>query len=224
MGTCSICGKPSRTRGFCENHYRKWLRSGNPRGVRPVDWGKASPCANPGCSRLAVAKGLCELHWHRLRRHGDPEKSGRPTDWGARQWHPLYKLWSGMHRRCTARHGREWKNYGGRGIAVCERWNDFWAFVADMGERPSPRHSLGRIDNDGPYDPQNCEWQTARQQARNRRGRQVTKAQLMKAIEMLKADATIKEVVQETGIGKSYVPMLASLLAALGQLVEESNP
>lgn len=61
-------------------------------------------------------------------------------------------------------------DYAGRGIKVCKRWKDFNNFYADMGKRPSIRHSLGRINNDRGYEPGNCEWQTKRRQQRDRRG------------------------------------------------------
>jgi hypothetical protein len=72
--------------------------------------------------------------------------------------------------RCRSRNVKDRINYVERGIDVCSRWkNDFWAFVKDMGERPSRRHTIGRIDNDGDYRPGNCEWQTYAQQNRNHR-------------------------------------------------------
>lgn len=74
-----------------------------------------------------------------------------------------------MRRRCYATHRKEYQNYGGRGIKVCERWNDSLAnFVADMGERPEG-HTLDRIDNDGDYTPGNCRWVPRAEQELNKR-------------------------------------------------------
>lgn len=73
-----------------------------------------------------------------------------------------------MIRRCAVKTAANWEDYGGRGIAVCDRWRVFENFLADMGERPAGT-TLDRLDNDGDYTPGNCEWRTPKAQAGNRR-------------------------------------------------------
>jgi hypothetical protein len=81
-----------------------------------------------------------------------------------------YRAWNALKTRCTNTNIPGYKYWGGRGITLCERWRDsFEAFLADMGPRPSPKHSLDRIDNDGNYEPGNCRWATASEQNRNQR-------------------------------------------------------
>ena len=89
----------------------------------------------------------------------------------ARAGTPEYRAWKGMKTRCTNDREKGWKNYGGRGIRVCDRWlNSFEAFLADVGPRPSPQHSIDRFpDNDGNYEPGNVRWATRKQQSENRR-------------------------------------------------------
>lgn len=80
--------------------------------------------------------------------------------------------WQKAKQRCTNPRNEDWTQYGGRGIKMCARWlNNFEAFLKDMGERPSPTHSIDRIDPNGDYKPSNCRWATPAEQRRNQRTR-----------------------------------------------------
>ena len=89
--------------------------------------------------------------------------AGKPT--------PEYMIWGSIIRRTTSLKKGDpgYENYRGRGIGVCDRWRDFRNFIADMGSRPSPKHSIDRINNDEGYSAENCKWVSRIEQSRNRR-------------------------------------------------------
>jgi len=87
---------------------------------------------------------------------------------------PEYKAWKDMKSRCNDENRTDYKRYGGRGIKVCKEWMDsFSKFISNMGLKPSPKHSLDRINNDGDYRPNNCRWGTIREQANNKRNNRI---------------------------------------------------
>ena len=103
-----------------------------------------------------------ELLSQRQLKHGFTIRSNRKP--------PEYGVWASLIQRCTNRKCSNFSDYGGRGIGVCDRWKEsFEAFYSDMGPRPSAKHSIDRINNDGNYEPGNCQWAMKIQQNRNSR-------------------------------------------------------
>ena len=106
-----------------------------------------------------LSRDILQLRNHR---HGEAGRKGKSAE---------YKIWQGVIKRCTDAGADNWEYYGGRGITVCDRWrSSFPNFLADVGRRPSQKHSLDRYpDNDGNYEPGNVRWATPEQQMQHTR-------------------------------------------------------
>jgi Recombination endonuclease VII len=141
---CSYC---SSTQGpfiksLCRACYQRQYKNGTPemQKVRHL-------CKQPGCDGVVAAYGLCQTHAQRVRRHGSVD-AGRPEGWGAKSKHPMYEGWQSM-RRISSRPGS---------VGRDPKWDDFWVYLADVGERPHPSSRLYLIDPSQPYSGVNCEW------------------------------------------------------------------
>lgn len=160
---------------------------------------------------------VCECGANRLI-HRSNLTSGKTTSCGckksekiakARTTHgmhgtPTYSSWSSMLTRCNNKNSKAYKNYGARGIKVCERWSLFENFLQDMGEKPKKGMSIDRIDNQGNYEPGNCKWASAKEQCSNTRRTKLTKKLVY---EIRAGEKNKKDVMHETGCASSTYSM-----------------
>lgn len=143
------------------------------RKVRPdtgstiIMWACRCVCGYEFAATAAVARSSLKCRCDRRRKraatlvtHG-ASRRGRHT--------PTYKTWRQMRKRCMPVERGGSPYYGGAGVTVCDRWGSYEKFLADMGEKPTPGHSIDRIDNTKGYEPANCRWATKAEQMRNRR-------------------------------------------------------
>lgn len=115
-------------------------------------------CINKDCDKKHYAKGFCISHYSSGHYNKTPKRI-------------VYTAWRNMIQRCYNPNAHYYERYGGRGIKVCERWlsvSGLKNFKNDMGEKPTPKHTLERVNNDGNYSPENCIWATPTQQNFNK--------------------------------------------------------
>lgn len=128
-------------------------------------------CSIDGCEKPVKARGICNAHYVFFFRRQQANGIEIPYSIPHRKdsMSSTYKQWAGMKTRCSNPNHQAYKDYGGRGIRVCDRWLVFKNFLVDMGERPSKLHSLDRIDVNGNYEPSNVRWATPKEQVANKR-------------------------------------------------------
>lgn len=107
---------------------------------------------------------------------------------------PEHYIWRTMLARCKNPNAKNYASYGGRGVTVCTRWASYSVFLNDMGQRPSPDHSLDRINVDGDYEPSNCRWATRSEQQKNKRSTRLYTNGIF--------TGTLVECAAQVGIGK----------------------
>lgn len=127
-----------------------------------------------------------------------------------RQVKAEYEAWRAMKKRCLLPKHPFYKDYGGRGIRVCDRWlTSFDHFYADLGPRPKG-YWLERLDNDGDYSPENCAWVLAKENTRNRRSAKLVKEQAEEIRTRYLAGEPGKDLAVEFGISRSMVSMICN--------------
>lgn len=181
MGICKAkyCSNEARGNGWCSNHYYYARNHGddkayehriNPKGSYG---GRDNICNYKGCYKKHYSMGYCYRHYAGIRQNKGFEKEYNPTlddHLDGRSLHPLIGRYRNMLDRCYNPNNLSYKNYGGRGIAVCDRWREsFLNFCEDLGLPTSKDHSIDRENNDGDYSPENCRWVTPDVQMNNKR-------------------------------------------------------
>lgn len=175
---CSFCSSVVGpfVKSLCHACYQRQYKTGSTDRTRTVHL-----CEAPNCDDVVVAHGLCQRHYMRLRRHGSTD-AGRPEGWGAKRKHPMYEAWQSMRRGARLSGGND------------PRWEDFWAFLEDVGERPDG-HRLWRKDQSKPFSKDNCEWRGTVTDAKFK----VTAAEYQKAYRVKRP-----RIVQRTHLKKLY--------------------
>lgn len=147
----NLYGKHTDNRGRFEYFYECLCDCGQRTHVHSISL-KAGSSTSCGCFRREINAGVLG---RRMRKHGMYQTSE-------------YRIWQAMLQRCENSNAKHFKNYGGRGIKVCERWHTFEHFYSDVGPKPK-NQSINRLNNNGNYEPENCCWSTQVDQCRNTR-------------------------------------------------------
>lgn len=127
-------------------------------------------CKAKGCESKHHGLGYCGKHYGRIKRTGSELVSNPYSKSHGKSETKEYDCWVHIKDRCGNKNNKAYKDYGGRGVTVCNEWiNDFNVFYLDMGNKPSLGHSIERINNEKGYYKENCKWATRLEQSRNKR-------------------------------------------------------
>lgn len=134
------------------------------------NWGKYRWLCQCDCGKKTIVTGTCIRSGH-IKSCGCLAQQNRKTHghFQNRKMSGTYCSWSNIIQRCTNSRNKDYHYYGGRGITVCEQWRKFENFLKDMGQKPTDKHQIDRIDNNGSYCPANCRWTTSKINCRNRK-------------------------------------------------------
>ncbi len=148
--------------------------------------------------KIMHKKHLCCEECKEKSRKTKPDDEKRSTE---------YRIWDGIKQRCYNPNSNKYYRYGKRGIKMCDWWkNNFNEFYKDMGPRPSKKHSIDRIDNDGDYCPENCRWATNEEQIQNSSCTKVTKEDIVNIRESYSLEnKSIKDLSEEYNVSKSCI-------------------
>lgn len=177
MKYCTIdgCGKKLQCKSLCSMHRYRVDKFGSP--DLPAKEFPNTLCLEDGCNKFKLTKGRCNKHYLREKKLRLYNKQTHHSKHGLHNTTEFHS-WAGAKNRCLNPNNPKYSGYGGRGITVCDRWldkpNGFLNFLEDMGKKPSAACTLNRIDNDGNYEPSNCEWANIHTQAANKRNNNKT--------------------------------------------------
>jgi len=201
MRICSIegCEGSHAAGGFCNKHYHKYVRYGDPLYINPR-YLHPKICKIAQCNQESRSEGLCQRHLRSLKKYGDPLYVDRKKLENNHNMHNTseYRTYYAMIQRCINPNNVSYKDYGGRGITVCDHWlYSFNNFYKDMGKKPFPKAEIDRKRNSKGYCKDNCRWTT---QTINRRHTRRVKLSMKKAREIRSSNLPRKELALKMGV------------------------